>query len=355
MNLTLIVPGDPAQRTGGYLYDARIVEALRQRGWSIEVRGLEGRFPVTDARAASSMDETLQALPEGHRVLIDGLALGGLPEVAAAHAQRLRLIALVHHPLGDETGLQASQRRQLLRSESRALAHCRELIVTSPFTARRLAELGLAERPARVVEPGVERAELAPRVRRRLEGRADTETEQLLCVASLSPRKGQDLLVEALAGVREQAWHCRLVGSPDRDPDFAARVQRRIEDLGLAERIELTGEADEIGLKQAYLDASVCILPSWYEGYGMVISEALARGLPLISTTGGALAETVPESAALRVEPGNASALRRALERWLTDPGLRLDRTRAAVRQRDTLSDWPQAGERFERILRSVQ
>jgi len=353
-SLTLVVPGDPDQRTGGYLYDARIVEQLRRLGWSVEVIGLGGRFPDADELARRSMQEVLDARPDGAHVLIDGLALGGVPDAVSPHAGRLDMTALVHHPLADETGLDDMLRERLLEREARALAACRRVIVTSRSTARRLRELDLDHRPARVIEPGVEAAEPAEAAAARLAGCEPGGPERLLCVASLTPRKGQDVLVEALAGLAGRDWHCVLAGSTVRDAEFAARVTRAIERAGLAGRIECIGECEADRLDTEYRRAGVCLLPSHYEGYGMVVVEALARGLPLITTTGGALADTAPEDCCLKVEPGDVAGLRRAVGRWLDDPTLRRRLTRRAFERRAHLRDWAEAGRAFAAALREA-
>lgn len=352
--LTLIVPGDPGQLTGGYLYDARISDALRGSGWTVEVVGLDGAFPEADAEAHSAMNAALAEVGDGERVVIDGLALGGVPNAVTPHADRLDLTGLVHHPLADETGLPEHHRQQLLDSERRALGLCRRVIVTSPFTADRLAALGLFEGLITVVEPGVTPAEPAPKVLERSQGRAPGGPVRLLCVASLTPRKGQDLLVEALSGLADRRWTCVLAGSPDRDPAFAARVATSIDDAGLAPRIRLAGECDARQLATEYHHADVCVLPSHYEGYGMVVSEALARGLPVITTTGGALAHTAPDDCCLKVAPGNVDALRGAIEAWLDDVDLRQSLSAASMARRETLRGWTQAGQDFERALVDV-
>ena len=347
----MIVPGEPGQRTGGYLYDAHIVRQLRDLGWMVHVIGLEGRFPDTDDLAASAMHRALSKLPDGARVVIDGLALGGLPDDVAAHAGRLDISALVHHPLADETGLDAAVRQRLLRRETRALGACRRVIVTSPFTARRLRELGFDQRTPQVVEPGVKAAELAEAVAARLQGREPEGPERLLCVASLTPRKGQDVLVRALAQLAERDWRCVLVGSNARDAGFAERVACLVREAGLAERIDCLGECEQDELEAEYRRASLCLLPSHYEGYGMVVSEALARGLPMITTTGGALAQTAPEDCCLRVEPGNVDVLAEALARWLDDAALRRRLTRSAAERRENLRSWSEAGRSFAAAL----
>lgn len=350
-HLYMIVPGEPGQRTGGYLYDAHMVRQLRDLGWMVDVIGLEGRFPDADDLAARAMNGALSKLPAGARVVIDGLALGGLPDEVAAHAGRLDISALVHHPLADETGLDAAARERLLTRETRALEACRRVIVTSPFTGRRLRELGLDQRTPRVVEPGVKGAELAEAVAGRLQGREPEGPERLLCVASLTPRKGQDLLVRALAQLAERDWHCILAGSSTRDAGFAERVACLIREAGLADRIDCIGECDQDALDAEYRRASLYLLPSHYEGYGMVVSEALARGLPMITTTGGALAQTAPEDCCLRVEPGHVDALAEALARWFNDAALRRRLTRSAAERRENLRSWSEAGRAFAAAL----
>lgn len=339
--LTFIVAGDPAQLTGGYIYDARIVAGLRARGWTVEVVGLDGQFPLPDARARAALSAALAALPEGTLVVIDGLAMGGMPEVVAAHGGRLHMVALVHHPLADETGLDEAGREAFLRSEAAALARVGRVVATSRYTARRLAALGLAA-AADVVAPGVEPAPLA---------RAEGAVPHLLCVASVIPRKGHEVLVAALATLRELDWTCECIGSLGRDPAHAARLMDRVEALGLGARLRWCGEQAADALRQAYVGADVFVLPSYYEGYGMVIDEALAHGLPVLTTTGGALAETLPPGAGLQVPPGDAMALAAALRRLIGEPELRRDLREGARRARLAQRGWKDAAAEFDRVL----
>nr|WP_163504052.1 glycosyltransferase family 4 protein [Halomonas socia] len=345
-DLCLIVAGDPGQLTGGYVYDARIAAALGARGWRVEVVGLAGRFPDPDARAQDALETTLAAQPDGRRVVIDGLAMGGLPDVIEAHALRLDLTVLVHHPLADETGLDEATRVRLFDSEARALAAVARVISTSAFTARRLRDFGIAA--AQVVEPGVEPASLASSA---LDLEDDQRSQRLLCVATVTPRKGHDLLVEALAGLDGTRWRCDCIGGLDRDPDHAEWVAASIAAHGLRDRFRLLGEREPHALDAAYRDADLFVLPSHYEGYGMVVTEALARGLPVITTTGGALRFTLPEGAGLAVPPGDVDALREALRRWLEDAGLRRELRRGAMAARAQQADWQAAGDAFAAAL----
>ncbi|KPQ23648.1 MAG: Glycosyltransferase [Halomonas sp. HL-48] len=345
---SLIVAGDPAQRTGGYLYDAQIVTALRAQGWEIEVIGLDGAFPDADTTARQALENALAAQPEGAAVVIDGLAMGALPDVVARHGERLAITALLHHPLGDELGLSAADQQRLHRSELNALAAVPRIIVTSRFTARRLS--ALADDYAiplggqiSVIEPGVAQAPVSPAPQ-------PGEPLRLLCVATLTPRKGQDVLVEALAGLDAGGWRCDCYGGA-RDPAFTLRVQYLIEYHDLEDSVTLHGECDSDTLEAAYQHAHALVLPSWYEGYGMVVTEALAHGLPVITTTGGALRDTLPKGAGLSVEPGDMAELQAALARFCGDAELRASLRDGALKVRQTLNDWQAAGDAFARAL----
>ncbi|WP_110668124.1 glycosyltransferase family 4 protein [Salinicola halophilus] len=341
--LTLIVAGDPDQLTGGYRYDARVAQGLGAEGWDVDVVGLAGRFPEPDAVASHALDSALTALPDGARVVIDGLAMSGLPAIVERHASRLPITALIHHPLADETGLDAAQQQRFRISETRALAAVERVIVTSVYTAHRLADFDVPAEKRFVIEPGVAPSELAT-------GAGDGVT-RLLCVATLTPRKGQDLLVDALAELTDLPWQCELIGGLDRADAFVADVTARIERHGLGERIHLLGGVPSESLGAYYRDADLFVLPSHYEGYGMVITEALAHGLPVVTTTGGALSHTLPDTAGIKVPPGDVVALREALRRMLEDAES-YRRYRDGARQaRDDLNDWTTASAAFARAL----
>jgi glycosyltransferase involved in cell wall biosynthesis len=306
-----------------------MVERLRALGWRVEAHELPGRFPGADAVGREALDATLASLPDASRVVIDGLAMGGLPEVVEARAGRLRIVSLVHHPLAEETGLSAPAARRFRESERRALAPCAGVIVSSAFTARVLADFDVPAERVRVVVPGTEPARPAA-------GPAPGEPPVLLCVASVTPRKGHEVLVAALERVRDLPWRCVCVGALDRDPEHARAVLRQVVDADLAGRVDFVGERTGARLDETYHGASLFVLASRYEGYGMALAEALARGLPIVSTTGGAIPHTVPS---------DAGVLLRAL--LAPDGRARAERTAAARLHAATLPDWRAAARAF--------
>ncbi len=339
-DLHVVVPGSLTQRTGGYIYDRRMVDGLRTRGWQVVVHELEGRFPNPDRQARASLANTLESIAAGSRVLVDGLAMGSQPGPVRTHRDRLQILSLVHHPLSEETGLDEDHRDRFRSLEQEALGACVGVLVTSRSTAARLRAFGVPANLLRSVAPGVDPARPA-------RGVPEGAPPQLLCVASLTPRKGQDVLVRALGRIRELPWSCVCAGSLDRAPTYADSVRRLVGELGVSERVEFVGECDDAALSSLYDESSIFVLSSYFEGYGMVLTEALARGLPIVSTTAGAIADTVPSDAAVLVAPGDEDALAEALGKLLRTPSCREAlATAARIHARD-LPSWEQATTAF--------
>lgn len=344
--LHFLLPGDPATVSGGFLYDAKIVAALRESGREVALHALPAGFPCPSAATRAAAERLLAQLPEGAALVVDGLALGALPEPAARHAGRLRLIALVHHPLAAETGLDTAARDRLFESERAALAQVSGVIATSPRTARDLAAYGLPAARIRVVEPGTDPSPLA--------AGSGGEAPMLLCVASLTPRKGHAVLLEALARLRGRPWRLICAGSATRDPACAESLSKLCAKLGLAERVDWLGEVSPDDLDRLYHGADLFVLASHHEGYGMVLAEALMRGLPIVATRAGAIPETLPAEAACLVPPGEPAALAGALAPLLEDPAARASLATAARRGRESLPSWTEAGARFAAALQAL-
>jgi glycosyltransferase involved in cell wall biosynthesis len=260
--VTLALPGDPDTLTGGYLYARRLSRALRRSGLQVDPLRLDERFPFPDERALGHAATALAALPDGAAVLLDGLALGAMPAVVAAERERLRVVALVHHPLALETGLDIEVAATLERSEREALAAVHHVIATSPWTGGMLqSRYAVSAERLTVAEPGIDPAPPA-----RGSGGPGL---CLLCVATLIPRKGHDLLLDALAPLsRRTDWQLLCIGSTDRDPQHARRLDQRVRRHGLQGRVHFAGEVNPAALQRHFHEADAFVLETHLEGCG---------------------------------------------------------------------------------------
>jgi glycosyltransferase involved in cell wall biosynthesis len=278
--------------------------------------------------------------------MVDGLAFGAMPDEAEREGARLRFVALVHHPLARETGLPTALAAALEASERRALAFAPRVVVTSRATVKALASYGVDPSRVVVVEPGTDPAPLA-------HGSGGPLTE-LLAVGSVVPRKGFELLIEALSRIPDRAWRLTCAGSLDRAPATASRVQQLVADYQLGGRVTFTGELGAEDLAVLYRGADLFVLPTFYEGYGMVVAEALARGLPVISTPVGGIPDLVMPDAGILVPVADAAALADALARVIDDPTFRAQLRAGAARRRAALPSWPDRARQMSAALTGI-
>jgi len=350
--LRVVVPDsieDPALPSGGNAYDRRICHELERLGWSVDVIAVPGAWPCPEAPARAALEAAIAGVPDASVVLLDGLVASAVPEVLVPHARRLRLVVLVHMPLG--LGLADVEVRDARSREADVLSAASAVITTSAWTRRQLLD-GYRLRPSQVhvAAPGVDPADLA----------APTASGgDLLCVAAVTPHKGHDVLLSALAASGDLGWRCVFVGSLARDPAFVADLDRRVRADGLADRVTFTGPRSGADLDAAYANADVLLLASRAETYGMVVTEALARGLPVLATAVGGVPEALGRTRGgttpgILVRPDDVPGFAAAVRGWLSDPELRRCLRDAARERRATLHGWADTTERISRVLAEV-
>jgi glycosyltransferase involved in cell wall biosynthesis len=338
--VTFAVPGSIDQLTGGYKYDRRVIAGLRQRGCEVDLIDLGDGFPRPRPETVAAVLPSLRRVPAGQPIVVDGLALGVLPEAAAALRERNPLIALVHHPLALESGLSAGEAQALRESERAALAAVNRVIVTSPATRRILeTDYGVPEDSITVALPGIERTGAA--AARKPTG----DTINLLAVGAVVRRKGYDVLIEAADRLAGLNWQLVIAGDCKRDRAAVSELAALIARKRLERRVCLAGSVSDRELGELYRDAHVFVLASRFEGYGMAYAEAVAHGLPIIGTRTGAIPDTVPPGAGILVPPDDAAALGTALRSMISYGWLR-ERC-ASVARAAPMPTWDAAAQAF--------
>jgi glycosyltransferase involved in cell wall biosynthesis len=341
------VPGDLATPTGGYAYDRRMIDELGRLGWRIDILNLGEGFPWPDEATRTTAQTQLFAMPAGSIIVVDGLALGVLPEAVSRLAGRNPLLALVHHPLALESGLSIQQADALRTSERTALAAVQAVIVTSAATARLVAsDYGVPAERITIVRPGSDPARFA-------QG-SQEGVVRLLSVGAVVPRKGFDVLIAALATLTDLPWRLTIAGDRTRDRNAVAQLDADIARHALEDQIATPGAVSPRCLAALYAKADVFVLASHFEGYGMAYSEAIAHGLPVIGTSAGAIPDTVPPDAGLLVAPGDTLAFASALRRLIVDADLRRRLAGAARAAAVKLPTWQQSAQVFAHALETL-
>ena len=333
--IRFIVPegiDEPARVSGGNVYDRHLRDGLRRAGWDVR---------MSDTTGAADVEAALAAVEPGEIALIDGLVAGWAPDAVESASRATRVVVIAHMVVAAFPGATVGA----IDGERRSLRDAAQVIATSTWAAAELVRRGLVN-PDRiaVVEPGSRdtlgdaESELAPD----LDG-------DLLCVGVVAPHKGQDLLLDALDGLREHDWTCTVAGSQSAAPEFAARIASAA--AGFAGRVRMTGVLDETAVDAAYRRAAVLVAPSRSESFGIALADARRCGLPIIATRVGGIPDTVSGGGAILVPHDDPGALADALRSWMTDPGLRARLRAEAARLRPRAPRWRDTVARVDEIL----
>ncbi len=337
--------GETGRKTGGYLYNARVILGLRERGIEVEEVVASGASPEEQRTAAPHLASTFD-ISEFDAIVVDALArIAVAPHVECWMASR-PVVAMVHElpsVAGGESGPETVARE---RACEEPLLRADRLVAVSDHGRKILEGRGVPAGRIHVVQPGFDR--LPPDGGSKRDGPV-----RALCVAQWIPRKGILTLVEAWTLHERPCAVLELVGETDADPDYALRVKAAI---GAAPRgsIVVAGAVDDASLGVAYAVADLFVLPSRYEGYGIVYAEALACGLPIIACDAGPVPELVGREAAVLVQPDDRDALSAALDLVLGDRALRERMSAAASRRASRLPRWDETVAGFEEALRAA-
>lgn len=335
------IPGDITTPTGGYIYERRLLEGLRAEGRDVRHLRLGASFPDPTPDDMADAIARLQDLEPDRAVILDGFISATLDTNALADLQ-VPSVAMVHHPLALEIGLEPDRRDHLYRIERANLAHIDHVLVPSPATAAILT--GSYDVPAEritIARPGASRPDRP---------RAPGTPPLILSVGIQHPRKGHDVLLRALARLKDLDWTAAIAGKVY-DAEHAADLERLHHDLDLGGRVRLAGYVPDDRLAEHYATASIFALATRYEGYGLVFDEALAHGLPIVSCRTGAVSDTVPAAAGCLVAPDDAEAFADALADLLQNEERYAECADAARAAGERLPSWADTARTAGRVL----
>lgn len=346
--LSFCISADYARETGGWIYAQRVLAGLADLGWTIDRVTLPAGFPHPDGQAVAKTRRLLEALPDGRIVLIDQICLSAVPDVAADAGRRLKLAMLVHHPIASEYGERLERGAPWFDREHETLRHVACAVVTSDATADILRRSYGVPGPRIVTAPpGTDPAALSRGY--------DSGDWSLLCVGAIVPRKGQDRLVEALARMDVKNWRLSIAGDDRRDPKFAGRVVTAVRRAGLESRVRLTGRLDETGLAAEWRRAHLFVSGSRHEGYGMATAEAIARGIPIVTTPAGAVATWLDPEAGIVAGADTLPALSDSIRKILTDRDAYARLREGAIAARQKLPGWHETAGKLDGALNDLQ
>lgn len=341
------VPGDLTTPTGGYAYDRRIIAELKRLGWQVDIVDLGSGFPHPSAEQQRDARVMLSAVADGCPIVVDGLAFGVLAKAAACLRQQYPLIALVHHPLALESGLDAGEADAFRASETAALACASRIVTTSRATARLLAaDYDVPCTRITVARPGSDMAAHS-------HGSGDG-VMQLVSVGAVVARKGYDVLIAALATLTDLPWRLTIAGDRSRDGVAVAQLDSDIARYRLSERVTVLGAVPPEQVETIYAGADLFALASRFEGYGMAFAEAIAHGLPVVATTAGAIPDTVPSGAGILVPPDDVDGLAAALRRLIEHPQQRQAMAAKARAAAKTLPTWAESAALFSQAIEAA-
>lgn len=316
MQIHLVLATSLPPVSGAAIYDQQLAAALRALGHEVTV--------TTDP-----------AIPAASVALVDGSAL---PDFSSRPLEQVT--GLIHHPVSLET---TPPDPALKAQETFLFANLRHIVTTSEQTAEALTRsFGVPAERVTAILPGFDSVARSP-------GSGGPGC-RILCLGQLIPRKGQDVLLRAVARLPDLDWHLVIAGGAN-DPVYADALHALTEELGLAERVTFTGEATGEKLEALWRDADVFALTSHYEGYGMVFAEALRRGLPVAATNVGAVPTLIGPECGVVCAPGDVEQMSKALRRLIFDQDLRRDFAETAWQAGQVLPSWQDQARKLAAVL----
>ena len=343
----LAFPGQLTTKTGGYYYLSRILQELPKFGWTGTPLSLGNGFPTPSLEVLANAEKLIRSSLSNIPILADCLAWGTMNQCAQQLSGSHKIIPLVHHPLCLETGLSKAESKNLFNKEKLVLSVSQKIVTTSPDTSDCLQELFLVPKSKiTIAVPGTDSANLA-------KGRYDNKIG-LISVGSVTPRKGYDRLISSLKLLEHLSWHLDIVGDLTLDSKYANSIIKQIKQLNLNHKITVHGALSKADLDKLYFQSDIFVLATLYEGYGMAFTEAMIRGIPIVTTGEGAVISTVSKEAGFVVGTTDLPQFTSTLSTLITNSSLREKYQIGAIKTGKKLPSWNDTAEKIGTVLDSI-
>jgi glycosyltransferase involved in cell wall biosynthesis len=343
MKIHLLYSGDYNALTGGFIYNKRIVEGLKLKGHEIKLHPLPGDFPYPSVDHRNYCMYITQLIPIGEPIIIDSIVFGIIPEILKELSIKNPIIGLIHLLYTVNPNYSIHERESLAISEKESCNYTSAMVATSFFTQQLLLKLRVNRNIISVILPGVDNYP-------RKTNYAVTPTK-LLCVSNYTTGKGYLTLIKALTLLKDKDWEINCYGNQEFDPEYVRQIKSKIDENGLENRIHIHSAIKDKELSDAYLNADLLVHPSNFETYGMVLTEALAHGLPVVASTGGGIKETVPEKMGFFFTPGDANSLKSVLTDLMDNPKIYKPLCREASHYYKQQNNWENSISSFEQLI----
>jgi glycosyltransferase involved in cell wall biosynthesis len=358
VHVGLLIYGSLATISGGFIYDRNLVRHLRAAGDRVEVISLPWR-----GYGLSLLDN----LNSGLRRRLTQTAFDVLLEDELVHPscfwlnQRLRpylscpVVAIVHH-LRCRERHPALMTRLYRRVEKSYLASVDGFICVSRTTGKDVEDLVGRARPLMVASPGRDGLPGAVTPQEIMARATAPGPFSLIFVGNLIPRKELHTLLAALAHLNRDDWRLAVAGSLEMDAAYVEAIQRQIKDAGLAPRVALLGPLPARELAARCAASHVMVVPSSYEGFGIVYLEGMHFGLPAIAGTAGAAKELIRHGHnGFLAPPGDAAALARCIRFLMEDRELLKRLSLTAHRAAAAHPTWNESAARVRAFLQGIR
>ena len=343
MKIYWIQPSEIDSVSGGYIYNKNIIEGVRAHSVDVELLIPGTDFPFPSKKSLETCRNFFQKMPHSSIVVVDSLILGTISNLVKEFADKLIIAGLIHLPLSLNPDFAEKKKVDFREGELTSFKYSKLLILTSEFSKSVLVKMGVDETKIHIVTPAINGT---------ISERYYPENPiNLLCVSRISSSKGQLDLVKALENIQHYNWKLTFCGGFDTNDDYFKTIEKSIANSGLKDRITFTGEIPPNELEMYYQQADLLVLTSYYETYSMVLQEAMAFKIPIITTNTGATAQTVNSYIAGFYEPGDVPQLQKHLLSLLESRDEYLKLANGYRKLNLNFETWNKRAEQFLQIL----